>query len=838
MVGIVLVSHSRPLALALENLVRAMTGANLPLAIAAGSGDDRAELGTDAMEILEAIQAVMSDDGVLVLMDMGSAVLSAETAIDFLDEAVRAKVRICSAPLIEGAVAAGVAAKIGSSLEEVANEANRALGQKRKHLDETTPSAAAEVGAGAAPVGEAVTFIVRNAHGLHARPAARFIQTAGRFAAEISVENLTKRRGAVSAKSLSAVASLEIVRDDEVRVTARGEEARPALDALAALARENFGEAIEGKPAGISKVMPGKGSKAPLGICDGIAIGKPFIHQNTPLRVPRDLAEDPEEETRRLRAAIGSAQTALRAEARRVQSRADAETAGIFEAQAVALDDPEMLGRALSRIESERLNAARAWELSIEEIAGQYRKLGDEYLRQRATDVEDAGRRVLMEMGIESHGEIAPGKDSILVADDLSPAEVSALEAGAVEGVVLLDGSRTSHSAILLRMLGIPAVAQARDALGATEATLLAFDGHSGTLWIDPDAETLGKLRAEQRAFLETHQREMEAAQLPATTQDGHRVEILANVTTADEARIALASGAEGVGLLRTEFQFLERDAAPDEEEQYRALRPVVEAMGEWPVTVRTLDAGGDKELRYLGLPREANPFLGVRALRISLRHPELFRTQLRAVLRAGHQYDLRLLFPMVAGVDEFQRAVAAARAAHEELEREGVPHAWPVPMGAMIEIPSAALLAEALAPVCDFFSIGTNDLTQYTLAADRGNPQLAEFQDALHPAVLMLIERVVAAAHRYQKPVAVCGEAASEPLVALVLTGLGVDELSMSPPAIAKIKGVVRTAKFADLRSLAERSLRGESAEEVRGMVAAFVGGRDGNENRSLDLP
>jgi phosphocarrier protein FPr len=827
MVGIVLVSHSRPLALALKDLTMAMAGADLPLAISAGSGDDRSELGTDAMEILDAIQSVMSDDGVLVLMDMGSAVLSAETAIDFMDEAARARVRICSAPLIEGAVAAGVAAKIGSSLDDVATEARNALGQKSQHLQEAAPTAPVGVAASAAPAGAATTFIVTNLHGLHARPAARFIQTAARFSAEISIENLSKNRGPVSARSLSAVASLEILRNDEVRVTARGSEAREALDAVAALAQENFGEALEEKPAKSPDKGSGKRHNAPLGICDGIAIGKPLPRKRAPLKVPRDLAQDPAAETGRLRAAIESARMALRHDAGRIESRADAATAGIFEAQAVALDDPEILSHAIRSIESEHLNAARAWELSFEEIARQYRKLDDEYLRQRATDVEDVGRRVLTELGIESRGEITLGKDSILVADDLSPADVSALAAEVVQGVVLLDGARTSHGAILLRMLGIPAVAQARDAMSGVDAgalELLAFDGSTGALWKNPDAETVEKLHGQQAAFLATRQQELVAAQLPATTQDGHHLEVFANVTTADEARIALASGAGGIGLLRTEFLFLERDTAPNEEEQYQALRPVIEAMGDRPVTVRTLDAGGDKELRYLGLPREANPFLGVRALRISLRHPELFRTQLRAILRAGHQRDLRLLFPMVAGPEDFQRAAAALQAAHDELRREGKPHAWPVPTGAMIEIPSAALLAESLATVCDFFSIGTNDLTQYTLAADRGNPQLVEFQDALHPTVLMLIERVIVAAQRHKKPVAVCGEAAADPIVALVLAGLGVDELSMAPPAVAKIKMAVRMANFTALQTLAQRSLRGESAAEVRRAASSII--------------
>jgi phosphoenolpyruvate-protein phosphotransferase len=393
--------------------------------------------------------------------------------------------------------------------------------------------------------------------------------------------------------------------------------------------------------------------------------------------------------------------------------------------------------------------------------------------------------------------------------------------------VILLDGGRTSHSAILLRTLGIPAVAQARQALagsGVTDGTILAFDGATGEVWPAPDAARLDELRRAKEAFDQTRARHLEASRQQAVTRDGHRVEIFANVTTADEARAALRAGAEGVGLLRTEFLFLHRDSAPGEDEQVAAIEPVIDAMDGRPVIVRTLDAGGDKELGYLGLPREANPFLGVRALRVSLRHPELFRTQLRALLRAGSGRDLRIMFPMVTEPGEFLKAREALEAAHDSLLRENVPHAWPVETGIMMEVPSAALLAEPLARDVSFFSIGTNDLTQYTLAADRGNPALGEFQDALHPAVLQLVRRIVEAAHRHGRMVSVCGEAAGDPQSALAFTALGVDELSMSPPGIPKIKAAIRGVDYRELQSLGEQLPGLQNTTEVREAISAFL--------------
>jgi phosphocarrier protein FPr len=369
--------------------------------------------------------------------------------------------------------------------------------------------------------------------------------------------------------------------------------------------------------------------------------------------------------------------------------------------------------------------------------------------------------------------------------------------------------------------LGLPCIAQARpmlvDLVREHKALHLAFDGATGEIWIDPDEHQLADLTARREQWKAHRSQQLLAAHQLAVTTDGHVVEVFANVSQLGDAEAAIQHGAEGIGLLRTEFLFLHRAAAPTEEEQVAALSEIAQLSDGRPLVIRTLDAGGDKELPYLGLPSEANPFLGVRGLRVCLRQPALFQTQLRALLRVGVNRQLRVMFPMVTDPTELHEAIRQLELAHTSLASEQVPHLWPVSTGIMMEVPSAALLAEELAQHCDFFSIGTNDLTQYTLAADRGNAQLSSFQDALHPAVLLLIQRIVDVAHRFGKRVAVCGEAAGDMAAALVFIGLGVDELSVTPRAIPGIKAAIRSTSLKSLQNLAREATRQLSAEAVR---------------------
>jgi phosphoenolpyruvate-protein phosphotransferase len=397
-----------------------------------------------------------------------------------------------------------------------------------------------------------------------------------------------------------------------------------------------------------------------------------------------------------------------------------------------------------------------------------------------------------------------------------------------VLGVICMQGGKTSHTAILLRARGIPAIAKAKSffdraridpSAGRINA---AFDGESGEIWLNPSQDELRVLRARKASLERETKRVARLSHERAMTKDGHAIGVLANLGHAAEAVDALKSGAEGVGLFRTEFLFLNRNDVPDEAEQVAALREVRDVMDQRPVVIRTLDIGGDKVAPALGLATEANPFLGVRAIRLCLNRRELFRIQLRAILRAACGGNFRIMFPMIADPQELREAETELGNVHAMLESENKPHAWPIPVGIMIEVPSAALLVDQLARMVNFFSIGTNDLTQYVLAADRDNPELAQFQDALHPAVLRLISKVTAAAHASGRHVGVCGEAASDPAAAGLLVGLGVDELSLAPALIPKIKETIRTISRREMEILATDAQRLGAAAEVRALTGA----------------
>lgn len=830
MVGLVLVSHSRSLAQSVEELVRSMTGPNLPLAIAAGVGENHAELGTDAVDISEAILSVRGADGVVVLMDMGSALLSAETALDLLEEAMRENVHFCPAPFVEGAVAAGVTAHLGAPIEDVCREALASLQPKQAALG---PPASVEeknlkpeVVAGP-HARHTVRLQIRHEHGLHARPAARLISKARPFQAEITVRNLTNERGPVSIRSLSRLASLEILRDHEIEVAASGEDAEAALATLARFIRSGLGNPIPPRDASALSEAPPSTPAAeqtktdggfPAG--EGIALGPAHYFQETVFDLPQTKIEDVPAEIERLRKAVALTQANLERRRGHMSESVGAANADIYEAQILALQDPELMEGAIARIQAEKDNAAKAWSSANEEIVSRYKALQDPYLRRRAADWQDVSREVIELLTVRKPPNLTLTRPAILIADDLTPQQISNLPRNLVLGVILLDGAPTAHSSILLRALAIPTVVQARAALEGVDwdrLGVVALDGGTGKIWLNPEASLVAELEQKQARARQWNEEEARAAAEPGMTLDGERIETLANLGQASEVEAALQSGAEGVGLLRTEFLFLARDSAPTETEQIEALEAIAQKMQGKPIIVRTLDVGGDKALPYLPMPREANPFLGVRAIRLCFARKALFITQLRAILRAGYGHDFRIMFPMIAGISDLLEAKEHLAAAHGELAAEKIPHLWPVPTGIMIEIPSAALQAEALAEQVDFFSIGTNDLTQYTLAADRGNPALAAYHDALHPAVLALVDRVVRGAGKHHRKVAVCGEAASDAVAAALFIGLGVRELSMTGVNLGRIKAMLRKRKLSDLQTLGQKALRCVSAAEVR---------------------
>jgi phosphoenolpyruvate-protein phosphotransferase len=719
-------------------------------------------------------------------------------------------------------------------------------------------------------------------HGLHARPAARFVKTAATFNADIRVRNVTNGRGPVSAKSLNAIATLGAVIDHQIIISAQGPEAGLALQSLSKMVEGGFGEPGRLETVGVAidsgeeipseehesqetlearqyqkkergSLQPGEFRAIP--VSDGVAIG-PFYRYRPPLPpVSFDLTTDPQGEWERLQRAIDETGAAIRQRRKQLTASLGEEQAAIFDAPELILQDPDLLENTHQLIFNEMLNGAGAWRRTVDAVTDSYRALEDPYLKQRAIDVMDVGNQVLFALAGSAAGDklstdIAWVKNAaidlpepvILFAEELTPTETSQLDMSKVLGLITAGGGPTSHSAILARALSIPAVSGASNLfpLGAIESgsgqsgeilqdgVRIGLDGFQGIVWVNPDGERLEALSERREAWLNERQRLLSSSRALATTRDGKRIEVVANVGNVLDAQTAAKNGAEGIGLLRTEFLFLTRSTPPSEDEQYQALCDVGEALTEngkqnWPMIVRTLDVGGDKELPYIQLAPEANPFLGVRALRLSLRKPDLFEPQLRAILRASATYRFRIMFPMVANLDEVEQARQYLEGAHQNLLREGVAHGWPMDFGIMVEIPSAAILSPVLATAVDFFSIGTNDLTQYTLAAERGNPLLSGLADALHPAVLSLIKGVAEASHQFGKWTGVCGELAGDPLAVPILVGLGVDELSMNPGSVPRAKAILRIIDTVQAADLANRALAAKSAPESRRIAQEF---------------
>jgi phosphocarrier protein FPr len=489
------------------------------------------------------------------------------------------------------------------------------------------------------------------------------------------------------------------------------------------------------------------------------------------------------------------------------------------------LNDPDLLEKVRLAILDGHRNAEWAWSEAIQVALVEYRKIKDDYMRARAADVADIGRQVLIQLNGRAAALNIPSP-GILIAADLSPSDTARLDRAMVLGVCTEMGGPTSHSAILARTLGIPAVLGCGEAIGEiAEGTPLVVDGSTGQVWISPSAQISSVYQEKIAEWRNLQAVARQTSRAPAVSKDGIAVEIVANIGSAKDARTALDSGADGVGLLRSEFLFLGRLDMPEEEEQFAAYQEIAEVMEGRPLVVRTLDVGGDKPLAYLPQKEEQNPFLGKRALRLCLDKPDFFKAQLRAILRVSAGHNIKIMFPMVADIAELRRARSLLEEAREEVLRRGILTAPKVDVGIMVEIPSAALLAPVFAREVDFFSIGTNDLTQYTMAAERGNADVAYLQDALHPAVLRLIDRTIRAADEAGKWVGVCGELAGDPVAIPILLGLGVKELSMAPGSIPAAKSLARTLDIARLRDFARESLELESAATVRLLAKKRLG-------------
>jgi phosphotransferase system enzyme I (PtsI) len=537
-----------------------------------------------------------------------------------------------------------------------------------------------------------------------------------------------------------------------------------------------------------------KGRIAGVAASEGVSVGPVFVHARRELEPEREniSKDEVEEELARLQSAVEAVVKKLSQTAERLRESGSEKEAGIFDAHVEMAEDPEFHSEVEERVRS--LESPEAAVLAVgEEYAGMFAEMEDEYMAARADDVRDVASQIAADlMGSNAAGLEMLEEPSVILARNLAPSDTVRIPKGMALGFVIAEGSKTSHVSIMARSFGIPAVVGVGAMLEeAFEAEVVALDGGEGYAVADPDPDTLVEFERKQEAIAEEQAVLEEFKHVEARTRDGQRIEVAVNIGSAEEAESALEWGAEGVGLFRTEFLFMERPELPSEEEQYGAYRKVAEAFGERPVIIRTLDVGGDKDLPGVDQPEEENPFLGWRGIRMCLDVPELFKPQLRAILRAASHGNLRIMFPMIVDTVELRAAKEVIQECRGELENEGT-RFGEVDIGVMVETPAAAIRAADLAPEVSFFSIGTNDLIQYTLAADRGNERLRRLQSANHPAVLDLIGRTCEAAREAGIWVGVCGETAGEPAMIPKLIELGVIELSMSAPSIPRAKKVL----------------------------------------------
>ncbi|MCE7985064.1 MAG: phosphoenolpyruvate--protein phosphotransferase [Caldilinea sp. CFX5] len=831
MVGIVIVSHSATLAAGIAELIGQMAR-DVPFALAGGTENADEPIGTDPMRVLQAIEAAYSPDGVLVLMDLGSAIMSAEAAIELLAPAQQAQIYLCEAPLVEGALAAAVAAAGNAPIERVLQQARQAQPAKLAQLAPTlrstpTVAAGATLATDPAPTTAATaeltqTFVIPNPLGIHARPAARLVNTVSMHDAVVTISKGALR---ADAASINQLITLNVRQGDEVTVCAQGPAAAAALAAIAALIADNLGDpavsAAELPNAPAPAVNPTDKQWQGIPVVAGIALGPVVALTATPLVIQQRRVADVTAERARFQQAISDVLDSLdeleQALATQiavpgVTAAAATDAPAILTAQRLMLLDPHLTTQTEQRLAAEQCNAEWAWQQVVAAMAARYETLADPYLRQRAVDLRDVGERVLRHLSGQSLTFQLPPTAGIVAVDELTPSLAAALDPALILGIVTARGGANDHSAILVRTLGIPFVTGVADAPQLAPGQTVALDGATGRVWPEPDPATIASLTAHRESWLAVRSALQHAAQLPAMTQDGKTIGVLANIRAVHEAEIAVAQGATGVGLFRTELLFMAQATLPDEETQLQLYRQTAAALGDYPLTVRTLDIGGDKPSPHLPMPPEANPFLGWRGLRYCLDNPELFRTQLRALLRAaadlGDARRLKIMFPMVSTVEEFLAAKALVVDEAARLAKAGRPLTQLPPLGVMIETPAAVFHAAQIARHVDFFSIGTNDLTQYVMAADRGNAQVAALVNALQPPVIQAIAQVTQAAQSAGIPVSLCGELAADRRATALLIGLGVTELSMNPQAVPTIKAQIRRLHQAHARMVAQHTL------------------------------
>ncbi|ALS73987.1 phosphoenolpyruvate--protein phosphotransferase [Planococcus rifietoensis] len=554
----------------------------------------------------------------------------------------------------------------------------------------------------------------------------------------------------------------------------------------------------------------------------GIAIAKAFRLENPELTVEQQQVGNPAEEIARFDAAVAQSAAELEVIQQKTAQQISDKEAAIFGAHLLVLSDPELIGPIKERISADSVNAEFALQETSDMFITMFEAMDNEYMKERAADIKDVRKRLLSHLlGVKIQDPSMIDEEVIVIAEDLTPSDTVQLNAQFVKGFITDIGGRTSHSAILARTLEIPAVVGAQNAMATIRnGQTVIIDGLEGKIIIDPDSATIQQFEQEKSAYDAQKAEWAKLKDEPTLSADGQHVELAANIGTPKDLAGVLEHGAEGIGLYRTEFLYMGRDAFPTEDEQFDAYSKVLKGMNGKPTVVRTLDIGGDKELTYLDLPKELNPFLGLRAIRLCLEMPELFRTQLRALLRASVHGNLKIMFPMIATIEEFRQGKAMLAEEKAKLLEAGIAVSDSIEVGIMVEIPSTAVMADVFAKEVDFFSIGTNDLIQYTMAADRMNERVSYLYQPFNPAILRLVKMVIDAAHKEGKWAGMCGEMAGDDIAIPILLGLGLDEFSMSASSVLKARAQISRLSKQEMASHTDRILALSSSQEVEAYV------------------
>jgi phosphotransferase system enzyme I (PtsI) len=559
-----------------------------------------------------------------------------------------------------------------------------------------------------------------------------------------------------------------------------------------------------------------------IGASPGIAIGKALVKKDPEIVIEKRIVQKTDDEIKRLEKAKNAGKNQIEELYRHVLQNIGKKEAQIFEAHRMILDDPEFLGQVEKKIKAEGINAEWALKEVTEMFVRIFENMDNEYMRERAADIRDVSNRLMrILLGAEVTTLSGLDEEVIVVAEDLTPSDTAQMDKNKVMGLVIETGGKTSHSAIIARTLEIPAVVGVENATGKIKnGDTVIIDGHEGIVLNSPEENTVREYRIKKENY-DSFKKELKGlVGQKSITRDGVRVELAANIGTPKDVSAVIANDGEGIGLFRTEFLYMDRDRLPTEDEQFEAYKEVALRLEGKPVVIRTLDIGGDKDLPYLELSREMNPFLGYRAIRLCLDRPEIFRTQLRAILRASAFGNIKIMFPMISGISELRQAKSILEQVKEDMRGEKVKFNESIEVGIMVEVPAAAVISDLLAKEVDFFSIGTNDLIQYMTAVDRGNRKISHLYNQFHPALLRLIKQVIENGHRAGIWVGMCGEAAGDPKLIPLLVGMGLDEFSMSPASILKARWIIKNISQEDMKGKVEKVINLPTAEEVEKFI------------------